>query len=297
MSIHPRAASIARFDTPARRRAIRHGVTLGLLVLVMASVVIEIVRGWDGDPYYYWATHLETLYQGYDISGGTHAYSPAFAQSFVPFQWLPWPVFRIVWGVIAGFVLLWLSGPVSRAWKPAFLLFGTIEIVHGNIHLLLAGAIALAARWPAAWSFVLLTKVTPGIALLWYPARGEWRALTVAIGTTLAVIAVSALVAPDMWPRWIDTLMANREAGGVTIAPSIPLWVRLPFAALLVAWGARHDRPWTIAAAALLAVPHIWLQSFVILTAIPRLHQVLAPTAVATTASVVEDRIEPVEAA
>jgi len=270
---------LARLDTPARRRTLHHGVIVGLVVLLAGSIATEFVRGWDGDPYYYWSTHIETLYHGYTISGGTYAYSPAFAQLFAPFTALPWPVFRFVWAVIAGLVLWWLSRPVSGAWKPAFLLFGAIEIIQGNIHLLLAGAIAVAARWPAAWSFVLLSKVTPGVGLLWYPARREWRAFSIAIGATISVVAVSALVAPDLWLRWIDTLIANRDGGGVTIAPQVPLIVRLPVAAVIVVWGARHDQPWTIAAASCLAVPHFWLASLVILTAIPRLHQALAPAA------------------
>ena len=36
-----------------------------------------------------------------------------------------------------------------------------MELAGGNIHLLLAAAIVLGFRWPATWSLVLLTKVTP----------------------------------------------------------------------------------------------------------------------------------------
>jgi len=38
-----------------------------------------------------------------------------------------------------------------------------VDLTVGNIHLLLAAAILLGFRWPWTWSFVLLTKITPGI--------------------------------------------------------------------------------------------------------------------------------------
>ena len=54
-------------------------------------------------------------------------------------------------------------------------LLATVELAGGNISLLLAVAIVVGFRWPAAWAFVLLTKVTPGIGLLWFVVRREWR--------------------------------------------------------------------------------------------------------------------------
>ena len=55
---------------------------------------------------------------------------------------------------------------------------GVIEdLVRGNIHVLLAVTILAGFRYPGAWSFVVLTKVTPGIGLLWFAIRREWGAL------------------------------------------------------------------------------------------------------------------------
>ena len=71
-----------------------------------------------------------------------------------------------------------------------------IDLYHGNIHLLLAVAIVLGFRYPAAWAFVLLTKVTPGIGLLWFAARGEWRKLGIALGFTAAIVAVTFVFMP-----------------------------------------------------------------------------------------------------
>ena len=49
-----------------------------------------------------------------------------------------------------------------------------LELYHGNVHLLIAAAIALGFSYPWTWSFVLLTKVTPGLALVWFAVRREW---------------------------------------------------------------------------------------------------------------------------
>ncbi len=46
----------------------------------------------------------------------------------------------------------------------------------------MAAAIALGFRYPATWAFVLLAKVTPGIGLLWFLVRREWRNLAIALG-------------------------------------------------------------------------------------------------------------------
>ena len=45
----------------------------------------------------------------------------------------------------------------------------------GNIHLLLGAVIVAGFRWPWLWALPLLTKVTPGVGLLWFALRREWR--------------------------------------------------------------------------------------------------------------------------
>jgi len=42
---------------------------------------------------------------------------------------------------------------------------------------------------------------------------------------------------------------------------------RLPVAAILVAWGARTNRPWTLPTAAMVALPVLWLVGLAMLTA------------------------------
>jgi hypothetical protein len=126
----------------------------------------------------------------------------------------------------------------------------------GNIHLLLAAAIVLGFRWSGAWAFVLLTKVTPGVGLVWYAVRREWRSLIVALVTTGVIAAISFAIAPGVWGDWVRLL---RTDGG---SESSRLIVRLLVAGGVAAWGAATDRRWTVPLAAMLALPIIWMDSF-----------------------------------
>src|SRR6266542_4036086 len=155
------------------------------------------------------------------------------------------------WTLILLLAVRFLAGPRLFA---AGVLFAAMEISGGNISLLIAVAIVVGFRWPAAWSFVLLTKVTPGIGLLWFALRREWRSLGIAVGATLAVVAGSAALLPDAWSAWIDVLSRNVGRDGTWAALPIALWIRLPIAFIVVAWGARTNRRWTVPVASLIAL-------------------------------------------
>ena len=115
-------------------------------------------------------------------------------------------------------------------------------------------------RKPAAWSFVLLTKVTPGIGLLWFVARREWRNLTIALGATALIVGISFVIAPGLWLEWPRSILAvqGRPAPVVTVA-------RVLAAALLVIWGARTNRPWTVIVAGTLALAWLDLKTTALL--------------------------------
>jgi hypothetical protein len=145
-----------------------------------------------------------------------------------------------------------------------------IELAMGNIHLLLAAAIVAGFRWPGTWAFVLLTKPSLGIGLLWFAARGEWRRLGIALGTTAAIAGASFVLAPGLWGEWIGLLSAN--AGTVPSGPSRPIEIPVPLrlipAAAVVIVGARKGWRWTVPLAALVAMPTIWIGSLVLLVAV-----------------------------
>jgi hypothetical protein len=245
--------------TDARRRALRHGLAIaGLIVAAYMYVVIgdPTWRNPGADGLVYWAVDPGDPYRGATVGGANaYLYSPAFAQLFAVIGLLPREVFIVLWTVFLAGIALWLARP----WPAALLALAlpvSQEVLIGNIHLVLTAAIVLGMRWPAAWVFVLLTKVTPGVGLVWFAVRREWRALAiVAIATTL-VVAVSFAIAPATWVEWISLL---RRDGG---QESSRLLVRVAVAALIVAWGARTDRAWTVPLAAMLALPVIWSDSF-----------------------------------
>ena len=139
--------------------------------------------------------------------------------------------------------VIWLG------WRSALLVLAfppvALELYHGNVQLLMAAAIALGFRYPVAWSFLLLTKVTPGIGLVWFAVRREWRPLGIALGFTGALVLGSLLVDPQLWVDWLNESIL-KTAGGAPLGPfsiAIPLAIRLPLAALLVAWAGERAGP------------------------------------------------------
>jgi hypothetical protein len=62
---------------------------------------------------------------------------------------------------------------------------------------------------------------------------------------------------PALWGEWLTSLTVNAAIPADLSLPP-PLYVRLPIAAALVAWGARTDRAWTVGIAAMLSLPLLW---------------------------------------
>jgi Glycosyltransferase family 87 len=224
-------------------------------------VWLFVVQGGGGaDAMSYWRVpHGLTLYAGTDLPGGigVFRYSPAFAQAVSPLSALPFDAFRLVW--LAGSLVA--LGLVAGRWSLVLLALPPVwlDLYLGNVHLLLALAIAVGFRYPAAWAFVLLTKVTPGVGLLWFAVRREWRSLSLALGATVAVVAASgALGGIGPWADWVRSLSGSSSAADVWPFPVPPLWLRMVGAAALIVWGARRDRVWVVPMAATLALPTIW---------------------------------------
>jgi len=240
-------------------------VALWLLVVLLAQPDASPVRSGQ-DAISYWAPRLTDPYAQADwTTTGAYVYSPAFLQLVSPLQNLPWLAFVGVWTAILLLALRYLTGP--RLFVLGALL-ATGELIGGNISLLLAVAIVVGFRWPAAWALILLTKVTPGIGLLWFAARGEWRNLSIALGATAVVFAVSAAIMPWAWAEWIGVLMSISGRGGTWAAVPIPLLVRVPFAIAVVVWGARTDRRWAVPVGCMLALPALWYGGLTMLLAI-----------------------------
>ena len=257
------SASAAERDPGAfRRRALRDGLVIsGLLAAVYFYGVLGdgSRHGLAADGLIYWAVDPAAPYAGATVGGvNAYLYSPAFAQVFSVIGLLPREVFIVGWTVFIAAVALWLARP----WPAALLILllpVSQDVVIGNIHVLMAAAIVLGFRWPGFWAFLLLTKVTPGVGLVWLAVRREWRSLAIALGVTAAIAAVSFAIAPQTWFDWVRVL---RSDGGNESSRLIP---RLVLAAAICTWGARTNRRWAVPLASMLALPVIWSDAFAML--------------------------------
>jgi hypothetical protein len=236
-----------------------------LAIVVLAE---PFGRGWrtGQEAFCYWIANLHAPYALSDwTSPIAYVYSPAFLQAMAPLTRLPWLVFIGVWTALLLLAVRFLTGPRLFA---VGVLLAIVELVGGNISLLLAVAMVVGFRWPAVWSFVLLTKVTPGIGLLWFVVRREWRQLGIALGATALIVAVSAVLMPQAWVDWLNLLVGLAGRDGTWAAVPIPLVVRLPVAVAVVVWGARTNRRWTVPVAGMLALPALWYGGLTMLLAV-----------------------------
>jgi hypothetical protein len=255
-----------------RLRALRDGLIIAgwMACAIVPLMVVPIGQSFGYDAFAYWSLDFSDLYgRTYDnnFALGSFRYSPPIALLFAPFGALPWWLFVWLYFALMIGCLLFLG----RRWSLVLLALPPValELYHGNVHLLMAVAVAIGFRHPWAWAFVALTKLTPAIGLLWFAVRREWRALAVAIGATLFVSLVSLLVEPRHWSEFVTATLSNiGQPQHFSVPPPLP--IRLPLAAMLVIWGARTDRPWTVPVAATLALPIVWVHGLTIaLAAIP----------------------------
>ena len=259
--------------SPPGKAGLWMAVGLWLLIVVLSA------RGqaWSAaqEAWCYWIPSILDPYRQSDwTSPVAYVYSPAFLELIAPLRALSWTVFVGVWTALLLGAVVYLTGP-RLLWLGV--LVAAAELYGGNISLFLAVAIVLGFRWPATWAFVLLTKVTPGIGLLWFALRREWRNLGIALAATAVVAGGSAMVMPLAWQQWVHVLIANAGRDGTWAAVPIALWVRLPAAVALVTWGARTDRRWTVPVASMLALPALWFGSLSMLLAVIAIQRMWEP--------------------
>jgi len=217
------------------------------------------------DAFAYWSVDLTDPYRARVGDFGAFTYSPPIAAIASLAGILPWRVFLTCWTVLLLAAAVWLGGrrtPLVLAFPPV-----AIELYYGNINLLLAVAVVVGLTRPWAWTFVVLTKPTCGVGLLWFAARREWRNLAIALAATLAIVGASMTLLPGAWHDWFSLLMASAQHPPTDAWLPIPIWLRLPVAGALVWWGARTDRVWTVAVAVTIALPVVWFAGLAILVA------------------------------
>jgi hypothetical protein len=231
------------------------------LVAVIVDAWLIAVPGptfGPADALSWWTIDLADPYGqavGSMTGSGAFRYSPVVAQVFAPFGALPWDVFVALFLAIQIAVIVLVAG---RRWPLVVLVPPVIlNLFAGNVDTLMGMAVVVGFRWPGAWAVLLLTKVTPGVGVLWFAFRREWRRFAIAVGFTVAIAGVSFLAAPHLWFDWVAALRQMSSLPQSDLVP--PLLVRVPIAAAIVAFAARSDRRWLVPVACLVAVPNPWL--------------------------------------
>jgi hypothetical protein len=240
--------------------------------LSIAGVILLVMTMRSGGPGYdffaYWSVDPAHPYAVKEGFGAFH-YAPPLVWLAGPLKLLPWPQAYWLWFGILFAALVWLA----RSWALAWLAFPPVssELFHGNVHLLIAVALVLSLRHPAAYAFIGLSKVTPAVTALWYVARTEWRNFAIAVGSTVLVVVVAFAIAPPLWFQYLDHISSETNEA-FNLVP-IPLLVRLPIAALIAVAAGRLNRPWLLAPAATLALPLLWIHGLAILVAVTPLRR------------------------
>ena len=219
------------------------------------------------DALAYWMVEVPGTYDIPHRVAGSFPYAPPIAMLMDPFGQLPFWQFLWLWTALLVGSLIWIGRSVSWILVALAIPFVAVELYLGNIHILLAVAILLGRNYPWTWAFVLLTKTTCGVGLLWFVVRREWRNLGVALGATAAIAAVTFVLQPTLWFEWVDYVIAAQGIDNSlwNNAIHIPLWIRLLAAVAIIAWGARSDRYWTVLVGATLALPVLWMHGFALL--------------------------------
>ena len=243
----------------------RDGAIVACLVLAAGLALGLLQTGVDAHAY--WAADpLDPYGATRPAEQDAYFYAPPFAQLLGPLHWLPWPWFVGLWTLILAAALVWQAG----LWTGFVILLVPVfaELTVGNVHLLLGAAIVAGFRWPWLWALPLLTKVSPGVGLLWFVLRREWRNLAMAIGATVSISAVSFVIAPDLWFQWVRVLLEAAKAPDWVFIIPIAFPIRAIAAVALVSWGALNDQRWTVPVASMLALPILWVNGLAMLVAV-----------------------------
>ena len=245
---------------PSLTRLDRRALTVGFLAGIVGYLVLSLgadpspATGQYRDAWTYFGLGIGDPY-GLAYQQGGSGYPPPFLQAVGPLSAIGWAPFLALWTTVELLALLVVAGPLAAL--VLLVPFVALEAWNGNVNLLIALAIAWGFRWPALWSFILVTKITPGVGLLWFAVRREWRRLATAIAVTAVIVAVSLAIDPGMWRRFIDAEITSSTGSSEPIL--LPLLARVGLAAVVVVIGALRDKPWTVPLAAAIAMPFLWL--------------------------------------
>lgn len=263
-------------DHRNRASALRRvGTALGAAALVIVWLELFPAIPTISDGHAYWASLRGDWYTTGAATPGAFLYPPPAALVMAPFAQLPWPAFAALLTAANLAALAWLVGPVAAPIL-AFVPPVQSELLWANIHLILAAAIVAGLRRPGWWALPMLTKLTPGIGLLWFAGRGDWMAIAKAVALT----ALLVLVTLPLLGAWVDwfTILASSYPRDLTVLLDWPLPGRLFLAAVLALAAGRLNWPVVLPVAIYLALPAMWVNGAVLLLACWRAGRQSSPT-------------------
>ncbi|MBF6605813.1 MAG: DUF2029 domain-containing protein [Chloroflexi bacterium] len=242
-------ASLGRWTEPLDRLALYVCVALGIgsgIGYATGSIVggIDAHMVWDASTSY--PTHW---------IANAYVYPPPLAQIVELIHPIGYGLF-VASLMVTLFCALWYC---ARKWSLLFVVGWLIAwrfivvapgavvdaVLLGNVQVLVAAALVAGYRWPALYSFGILTKLAPVLGLVWFAVRREWRQLAIAVTVTLIVGLASFLVDPGAWWRWLAFAETNASVSPLPLVP-VPFAIRLLMSLGLIIWGARTDRYWTV---------------------------------------------------
>jgi len=259
----------------------RLAVTVVLATLGGVLLAVVIGRYWTeaGDDLAYWIA-------GYRLWHGLPIYvDPSVA--FEPFAFhYPPPVAQVLAPIVAvipavpfllafrALLLLTLWDLAGRRMLDMLALIAFVPVAWSlrveNVELLMAMAVVLGLRrWPWLFSIGALVKVSPGLGLVYFAMRRRWRDVAVSAAIGAAIVGISFILAPDLWPQSLAAIAGRTDAIGNSLVP-VPYTVRAAagFGLAVVAGlvGARRGELLLVGAVTI-ANPGLSLQGFAVLAA------------------------------
>lgn len=198
------------------------------------------------------------VYVGEIGEAGVFSYAPPWAVLFGVLAWVPDLVMHVGLFVLSLLAIRYVAG----AWLWSGLVFlypvSVMVMLSGNIELLIAAAIVLAARGHAGpLALTAMAKLAPALAI---PRHG-WREAALFVGVAVLI----TLPWLHLWAEWVEYLLRQPSTIAIHIGP--PWYLRLPVALALLL----IRRPWAPAVAVVVAMPSLWLGTLVIFNAAVRL--------------------------
>jgi Glycosyltransferase family 87 len=267
----------AAFASPRVRALLLAGSAMGFLLGFWTLLVHGILsRGGAGaiDVLAYWTAGRNLLAgnQVYGILEGelaAYVYPPIFAQLVAPFSALPLDVFVWAWralelGCLRVAVGSWRNaGLAILFWPPAI-----AELDAGNVHLIIAAAVAMTIRGDAR--ALIPAAITKFASLAAVPSaiRLDRHGALTGVGVALGACTISFLLAPQLWldyqafiARATEPQSHAFDIGSIIWTP-IRLAIAAGFALAAVGW------PRLSAVAVTLAYPVLWFNGLSTLTAL-----------------------------